>query len=61
MHLYARWGHWIFFSIYLIIPAHYGAGVDSPNWNEYQESSWEAKALPAGKADDLTAIFEAIV
>jgi hypothetical protein len=31
----SRWGHWIFFSVYLILPA--------SNRNEYQESSWGVK------------------
>jgi hypothetical protein len=33
-----------FFSIYLILPAAHGPGVDSaPNKNECQESSWRVK------------------
>jgi hypothetical protein len=36
--------HWIF-SMYLLLPVHYGTGVDSAtNRNEYQESSWGVKS-----------------
>jgi hypothetical protein len=31
-----------------------------PKRNEYQESSWRNKAQPAGKTDNITAIFEPI-
>jgi hypothetical protein len=41
-----------FFSIYLILPAALGPGVDSAfNRNEYQESSWGTKGGPAREAD----------
>jgi hypothetical protein len=41
---YSWWGHWIC-SIYIILPAHYGPGVNSAsNRNEYQESLlWEKR------------------
>jgi hypothetical protein len=45
-----------------ILQPHYGPGVDSAsNRNEYQKSSWELKERPERKADNLTAICEAIV
>jgi hypothetical protein len=51
-----------FFSIDLILPAHYGPRVDlASNGDEYQESSWGGKGRPSREADNFTAICEPIV
>jgi hypothetical protein len=50
------------FSIYLILPAAYGPGIDSAsNRNVYQESSSGGKGRPARKADNFIAVCEPIV
>jgi hypothetical protein len=50
------------FLIYLILPAALWPWVDwASNRNEYQESSWGVKVLPARKANNLAAICEPIV
>jgi hypothetical protein len=49
-------------SIYLILPAALGPGVDTAsNGNEYQKMFLGNTGLPAPKADNLTAICEPIV
>jgi hypothetical protein len=43
-----------FFSVYLILPSHYGPGADSAsNRNEYQEDSWGIKG---GRRINLTSL-----
>jgi hypothetical protein len=48
---------WIFFQLTQSFQQHFVPGVNSAsNRNEYQESSWGVKGLPARKADNLTTI-----
>jgi hypothetical protein len=59
-----RYGEFILFSIYLILPAALGPGVYLvSNRNEYQKQKkmfLVSRARPAGKANNLTGICEPI-
>jgi hypothetical protein len=51
----------LIFSIYLILQAALGPGVYSASNRKYQKNFPEGEALPARKADNLTAVCEPTV